>query len=46
MIKASGELTFFPFPKKKDEFLNHLAGIYWSDDVNDAAHAWSLFEKG
>lgn len=46
MNKAAGELGFLPFAKTKEEFLRHLAGIYWGRDAAAVADAWLKFESG
>ena len=43
MNKAAGELAFEPFFERKDEFLRHLAGIYWGKDAGAVADAWVSF---
>ena len=46
MNKAASELSFEPFFDKKEDFLEHLAGIYWGENGQKAAKAWQSFEKG
>ena len=46
MNKAAGELAFEPFFPTKEEFLHHLAGIYWGKDADKAAQAWASFTDG
>ena len=46
MNKAAGELAFMPFFEAKDQFLEHLAGVYWGNDAKTVAKAWLLFEEG
>ena len=46
MNKAAGELAFEPFLPTKEEFLNHLAGIYWGKDAHKVAKAWASFTEG
>ena len=46
MNKAAGELAFEPFFPKKEDFLRHLAGIYWGSDADRVAKAWDLFAEG
>ena len=46
MNKAAGELAFEPFFEKKEDFLRHLAGIYWGDDADAIASAWNSFTEG
>lgn len=46
MNKAAGELAFEPFFQSKEEFLTHLAGIYWGRDAKTVAKAWDLFTEG
>ncbi len=46
MSKAAGELAFAPFYKTKEEFLTHLAGIYWGRNTKAVVDAYLQFEKG
>ena len=46
MNKAAGELAFMPFFGAKEQFLEHLAGVYWGSDAKTVAKAWLLFEEG
>ena len=46
MNKAAGELAFAPFFENKDDFLEHLSGIYWGSDAKFAANAYNCFEEG
>jgi len=46
MNKAAGELAFGPFFHNKNEFLKHLAGIYWGKQADKAMQAYNLFEEG
>ena len=46
MNKAAGELAFAPFYRSKQEFLKHLAAIYWGREAEKAVEAWNLFEAG
>jgi len=46
MNKAAGELAFEPFFPEKDDFLRHLAGIYWGRDAEKVARAWASFTDG
>jgi len=47
MIRASGELSFDPFPKDEDTFLHQLASIDWKeDDVSRVVEAWKNFAEG
>lgn len=46
MNKAAGELAFAPFFPAKDEFLKHIAGIYWGSNAEKVASAYNLFEEG
>ena len=46
MNKAAGELAFAPFYPSKDEFLEHIAGIYWGSNAKEAASAYKKFEEG
>ena len=46
MNKAAGELAFAPFFPEKEQFLEHLAGIYWGRDAKKAAEAYRHFEEG
>ena len=47
MSRAAGELSFEPFPKDMDTFLNRLASIYWrEEDVSKVIGAWKLFSEG
>lgn len=46
MNKAASELSFEPFFGKKEDFLEHLAGIYWGKNAKKAANAWQAFERG
>jgi len=45
MNKAAGELSFLPFAKTKEEFLEGLAAIYWGEDAKTVARAWAEFEE-
>ena len=47
MNKVASELTFEPFPKDEDTFLQRLALLYWKkDDVSKVVKAWKYFGKG
>ncbi|MBQ4159864.1 MAG: hypothetical protein IJD83_02935 [Clostridia bacterium] len=46
MSKAAGELAFAPFYKTKEDFLTHLAGIYWGRNTKAVVDAYLQFEKG
>ena len=47
MNKSAGELSFEPFPKDENTFLNQLATIYWrKEDVSKVVEAWKYFSKG
>lgn len=47
MIKAAGELSFNPFPKDEDSFLEQLASINWKkEDVPQVVAAWKAFAEG
>jgi hypothetical protein len=47
MIKAAGELSFNPFPKDEDSFLQQLASISWKkEDVPKMVKAWKMFAEG
>lgn len=46
MSKAAGELAFAPFYETKEEFLTHLAGIYWGRNTKEVVDAYLQFEKG
>lgn len=46
MNKAASELSFTPFFKTKQEFLEYLASIYWGKDARKVAEAWQCFEDG
>ncbi len=46
MNKAAGELAFLPFAATKQQFLEHLAGIYWGSDAPTVAAAWQELENG
>ena len=46
MNKAAGELAFEPFFPEKKDFLRHLAGIYWGNDADMVAEAWTHFTDG
>lgn len=47
MNKVASELTFEPFPKDEDTFLQRLASIYWrKNDVAKIVQAWKNFSKG
>ncbi len=46
MSKAAGELAFAPFYETKEEFLTHLAGIYWGRNTKAVVDAYLQFEKG
>ena len=47
MNKAAGELSFEPFPRDEDAFLQQLASIYWGNqDAPAVAKAWKWFGKG
>lgn len=46
MSKAAGELAFAPFYETKEEFLTHLAGIYWGRNTKEVVEAYLQFEKG
>ncbi len=47
MNKAAGELSFEPFPKDEDTFLQRLASIYWGqDDASTVVKAWKHFSEG
>ena len=46
MNKAAGELAFAPFFPEKKDFLRHLAGIYWGNDADRVAEAWTHFTDG
>jgi hypothetical protein len=45
MNKAAGELSFFPFPDKEDDFLLSLAKIDWGKNAAKVSRAWKLFQK-
>ncbi|MFA6472500.1 MAG: hypothetical protein WCU00_10705, partial [Candidatus Latescibacterota bacterium] len=47
MNKVASELTFEPFPKDEDTFLQRLASIYWKKkDVSKIVQAWENFSEG
>ena len=46
MNKAACELSFEPFFDKKNDFLEHMAGIYWGSNARTVASAWEKFEEG
>ena len=46
MSHAACELSFEPMLSDKDEFLRHLAGIYWGSEANTAALAYQKLEEG
>ena len=47
MNEAAGELSFEPFPKDEDTFLNQLAALYWKkEDIPKVVEAWKYFSKG
>lgn len=46
MNKAAGELAFAPFFPEKNDFLKHIAGIYWGSNAEKVAPAYQLFEDG
>lgn len=46
MNKAACELAFEPYFDSKEDFLRHLAGIYWGEDCEKVKDAYLLFEKG
>jgi hypothetical protein len=47
MNKVASELTFEPFPKDEDTFLQRLASIYCKKkDVSKIVEAWKYFSKG
>ncbi|MBE6931601.1 MAG: hypothetical protein E7463_15135 [Ruminococcaceae bacterium] len=46
MSKAAAELSFEPFFDNADDFLRHLAGIWWGSDADRVVEAWKCFEEG
>lgn len=46
MNKAAGELSFEPFFKDENAFLNHLSGIYWGEENENIVQAWKHFAEG
>lgn len=46
MNKAAGELSFLPFPKTENEFLENLAKIDWPGNHKKVGRAWKYFMKG
>ena len=46
MSKAAGELSFMEDFSDKQQFLEHLAGIYYGSKAREAVKAWTHFEKG
>ena len=46
MNKAACELSFEPFMENKEDFLKHLAGVYFGEESEKASRAYALFEKG
>ncbi len=46
MNKAACELAFEPFFPKKEDFLRHLAGVWWGEDADAAVAAWQHIEAG
>ena len=46
MNKAAGELSFEPFMKSEDEFLEALARVDWAGNQKKVASAWKYFMHG
>lgn len=46
MSKAAGELSFMDEFTDKEQFLMHLAGIYYGAKAAEAVEAWKYFEDG
>lgn len=46
MSKAAGELSFMDDFSDKQQFLEHLAGIYYGGQAKNAVKAWRSFEDG
>ena len=46
MNKAAGELSFEPFFERREDFLGHLAGIYFGEESDGAVRAYEKFAEG